>query len=90
MLERNVHVEVLNGDIHLTESLLVLLTTGIQLVEHFLKKSDLLCILSDAVLVPISRSEIVSLCNEQEGRKLTCLLERVWQPLWRQDHPDLT
>ena len=48
MLERYVHVEVLYSDIHVTNSLLILLTLLIELLNHFLQVSDLLSILCNA------------------------------------------
>ena len=45
MLERYVHVEVLYSDIHVTNSLLILLTLLVELLNHFLQVGNLLGIL---------------------------------------------
>ena len=48
MLERDVHVKVLYIDIHIADSFLVLLTLLIELFDHFLQISDVLCIFCNA------------------------------------------
>jgi hypothetical protein len=48
VLHRNVHVEVLDGDIEFTDTLLVFLTPDVQLIADLLESSDLLGVLCNA------------------------------------------
>ena len=54
VLHRDIHVEVLNVNVHLADSSLVRNALGLQLARNILKKGDLLGIFSNAFHVPIN------------------------------------
>ena len=55
MLQANVHIEVLNVDVQIAHSVLVVGALDVQVLDNLLEHVDILLILQDALLISIHR-----------------------------------
>ena len=53
MLQANIHVEVLNVDVHLAHAVLVVLTLGVEVFDHALNLGDVVRILRNSLRIPV-------------------------------------